>query len=461
MTAFARCPRPDPEYQKFMDKQLGVAKSRISSYPKINKLFEDFTKYEGIPYTESKNKILILCKQRPDCIPKNFLDPKDISDEVYHFERNEARYPDQVILLEVALSCFQIHRWNDTQYNLFKERITATNYFTSNSAFEEITTAYRFGRKFGLENVEYEPSLSNGKNSDILVKTNNKKIYLELTAINESKAEEKIQSIFEHTADYLYEKIPKDRPTCYNMRVNMTKLILTEEHHIDESKSKKMMRDWIDKLHLEELSGQKGILYFDDLRLDTGITAFSSKKFSEYPHHRYNLAKLLQNEEVKKWADKILISDVLETPFASIALENRETFSSVVIQGDLLHATYESTQSKLFPSINAAELEERSFINQIIRKIKFKITEGQYELDCPIVIMIRASLWSNMYESDSNDFSKIKQEIEKILEGAKHISGILLYASDYTKGRFIPNIHANENIKLSDSEIKEVFQSES
>ena len=66
-----------------------------------------------------------------------------------------------------------------------------------------------------------------------------------------------------------------------------------------------------------------------------------------------------------------------------------------------------------------------------------------------------------MYESDSNDFSKIKQEIEKILEGAKHISGILLYASDYTKGRFIPNIHANENIKLSDSEIKELFQLES
>ena len=33
MTAFARYPRPDPEYQKFIDEQFKVAKHRMLSYP--------------------------------------------------------------------------------------------------------------------------------------------------------------------------------------------------------------------------------------------------------------------------------------------------------------------------------------------------------------------------------------------------------------------------------------------
>lgn len=459
MTAFARSPRPDPEYQKFMDEQLKVAKYRISSYFEINKLFDNFTKFEGIPYTESKNKVLILCRQRPDSIPKSLLDPKDSSDEVYHFERDESGYPDQVILLEVALSCFEVGIWNDVEYNLFKERITSNDYFTSNSAFEEIITAYRFGKKLRLNNIEYEPSLSNGKNSDILVTFNNKKIYLELTALNEGKTEEKIQSIFEYATDYLFSKIPLDKPTCFKIWFDTTKLI-HKGNHIDELKSKEMVNAWIDKLHLEELAGNKGLLYFDDLRLDTAISSVFNKKLSEYPYLRYGLRELLQNEKIKKWSENVLISDIIKSPFVSIGLENREIFSSVDIQQNSLHTTCEVTSSEPFSSIQTAGLEEKSFLSQILRKIKFKIDEEQYELNCPIVIMIKASLWSNMYESDLNDFSKIKQEIEKILDEVKHISGILLYASDYTNGRFIHNIHADENIKLSDFEIKKLFQSE-
>jgi len=175
MPAFARYPRPDPVYQKFMDKQLEVAKHRISSHPEINKLFGDFAKSESIPYTESKNKILVLCRQRPQTIRKNLFDPKDNSDEVFHFEVDEYGYPDQVILLENALSCFQINKWNPNQYNTFKERITSNDNFTSNSAFEEIIIGYRLSKEFGMDNIEYEPSLPNKKNSDILVNFNGKK----------------------------------------------------------------------------------------------------------------------------------------------------------------------------------------------------------------------------------------------------------------------------------------------
>lgn len=458
MCAFARYPRPDPEYQKFIDEQLKVAKNRILSFPHVNKLFNNFAQAEDVPYTKSKNKILKLCMQKPTAIPKSMIDPKDSSDEVIHIEVDEIGYPGQIILLEDALSSFQIDKWNNHQYNSFKERITSNDYFTSNSTFGEITIAYRFSKKFGIVNITYEPPLPNGKNSDILVNFNSKKIYLELTSLKESKATEKIDFIFEHIANYLGDKIPQERPTCFKVWVDTTKLS-HKGKDIDESKSKEMMSAWIDKLHLGELAGSKGSLHFDDLRLDTAITAFLDKNLSDYPHHRNDMKRLFQEDEnVKKWAENVIISDIIDAPFTNITLENRESFSSVDVHEDALHTTYESlAQSELFSSIKTAELQEQSFLNHIKRKIKFKIDEEQYQLDCPIVFMIKAGLWSNMYETDSADFFKIKAKIENILTSLPHLSGILLYDSDYSNGKFMHNINANENIKLSEDEVTQLF----
>jgi len=223
-----------------------------------------------------------------------------------------------------------------------------------------------------------------------------------------------------------------------------------------------MTSEWIDKLHLKELVGCKGIFHFSDLRLDTAISTVLDKNLSDYPYPRNDLAKLLRDENIQRWAKHVLISDIVNSPFVSISLENRESFSSVDVHEDALHTTHESnTQSEQFSSITVAELQVQSFVNHIKRKIKYKIDEEQYSSSNPIIFMIKADLWSSMYETDSNDFSKIKKEIEIIFEENNQISGILLYASNYTNGRFVHNIHAKENIKLSDSEIKKLFQSES
>ncbi len=460
MTAFARYPRPDSAYQKFSDEQLKVAKHRIQSYPQINKLCNNFARAEGIPYTESKNKILGLCMQKPISLPKNLIDPKDNTDEVIYCVVNKQGYPDEVILLEFALCCIQIDRLSSNQYDLFKKRITSNDYFTSSSAFEEVIIAYRLSKKFGLENIKYEPPLPSGKNSDILVDFNSKKIYLELTALKKTKAEEKINQIFQHVANCIGRKIPKEKPTCFHVWIDTTKLI-HKEKDIDKLKSKEMMSFWINKLHLDELAGCKGIFHFNDLKLDTAISIISDKNISEYPCPRNDLAKLLQDNDIKKWAEHVVISDIIQSPFTSIALENRESFSSVVVQEDALYTTHEDlVQPDSFSSIATAELQIRSFVNHIRRRIKSKIKEGQYSPNFPLIFMIKADLWSLTYETDSNDFSKIKIEIEKILEDVKHVSGILLYASDYTNGRFVPNINANENIQLLDCEIKKLFQSE-
>ncbi len=452
----ARWPRPDPVYQEFIDEQIIIAKKRILAYPQINKLFDNFAHPSDIPYTKLNNKILKLCMQRPQTIPKKYIDPQDTSDEVIPFETDEQGYPDNVILLENSLLSFDIDKWNANQYNSFKERITSNDHFTSESAFGEITIAHRLGKKFGVEKIKYEPSLLNGKNPDILVNFDGKKIYLELTALTETKAGGKIESIFEHGADYLGEKISKDKPTIFKIWVDTTKLI-HKGKHIDESKSKEMMCDSIDKLHLDKLVGSKGIFHFDDLKLDTAISGFLDKKLSEYPHPRYNLGELLQDESIKKWAEHVIISDIINSPFATIGLENRESFSSVELQEDALHSTYTSANSELFPSVKTADLQEKSFLNHIKRRIKFKIDEQQYQIGSPIVIMIKGELWSNMYETDVGDFSKIKKLIEDTLSVTSHVSGVLLYHSDYTNGKYIHNTNANQNIRLNDDTITQLF----
>jgi len=71
--------------------------------------------------------------------------------------------------------------------------------------------------------------------------------------------------------------------------------------------------------------------------------------------------------------------------------------------------------------------------------------------------MIKAGLWSSMFETDSDDFSKIKTKIQNTIASTHHLSGILLYDSDYGNGKFIHNINANENIKLSEDEVMKLF----
>lgn len=103
------------------------------------------------------------------------------------------------------------------------------------------------------------------------------------------------------------------------------------------------MSAWIDMLHLDELAGSRGHLHFDDLRLDAAMSTFLDKNLSDYTYHRNNLKKLFdEDEHVKKWAKNVIIADIIDSPFTIIALENRESFSSVQVQEAALHTTHES-----------------------------------------------------------------------------------------------------------------------
>lgn len=99
-------------------------------------------------------------------------------------------------------------------------------------------------------------------------------------------------------------------------------------------------------------------------------------------------------------------------------------------------------------------VEENSFLNHIRRKIQEKIRLHQFEDNNLVILFLRINSWLNRYEWDDNDFAKVKPIIEKEIEINNEISGVLLYYSDYTDGRYVENKNAKN--KFSKKELTKI-----
>lgn len=456
-----RYPRPDPDYQKFYYEQVTLAKNRIAHFSLANKLLDNFKNYEDLNYRQTRNKIFLSCIHRVNWFDPNILNldgEKNPDLKPIKYFTNYLDYPDYVELLEKSLYHFNILGWKQKEYNLFKNRIANHDWSVSSSAFSEITTAFRLAMKLGTTNVQYEPSISNGKNSDILVHLDGKDIYLELSFITESKTGKKIQAILDDVAKYFYCKIKTKNHFQFVLKLDTTKLVFTNGH-IDEEKSKKKVFAWIDKLNMQELAGFNGILFLDEYRYHSGIIAYSKKSLIDYPWNRPDMRQLLKEQEiVRNWASKVTISDALLCPIVSIGGSNKDPVSFVEIDEDSMYSTHEElVNSNQMSSIETGKLQEDSFLSQIFRKISYKIREEQYERGNPVIFMIYARLWSNSYETDSDDLLRIEKIVKKALEPYPYVSGVLLYYDDYTSGKFIHNPNADSKVNLTESELSTLF----
>lgn len=461
MVGFGRYSKHDLSHQEFYCTQINLARQRISNFPFIDTIFENFNNAENLNYKQNKNRIFLTCIQHISSIDPNIFSEnnRNSSDVVpIKISVNSSEYPYLLDLLEKSFSYLDILKWNDKQYNLFKDRITDYDYFTSNSAFSEITTVFRMGMKIGFNNIKYEPKISNGKNSDILVYLNGKDIYIELTAINESTPEKKIQSIMDNVAEYLFYKIKTDNIFHMEIWLDTTKLVHTDDH-IDEEKSKKLLFDWINKLHIHDLANSYGSLQLSEYRYHSGIMEYSQQSLIDYPYHRKLMQELFEKQPIiKNWASKVSILDIIQSPFVSISCRNEFTISSVTIHEDVMHSTHqELVNSHQFSDIETGKLQEDSFLRQISRKIYYKINEEQYNRGTPIIFMINAKLWSNSYETMDDDFLKIENIVKKVLGSYPHISGVLLYYTDYTNGRFIQNPNVDPKVRITNSELSLLF----
>ena len=432
MGVFARYPRPDPAYQKVFDSEVEQAKVKIAKFPLTNGLFDNFKCYNGLPYTCVTNKILRSCM------------PGSNSSE-------------DVELLEASIGHFGIPQWSIGKYNSFQRRIISNDDSKSESVFLEITTAYRLAQKIGKNNITYEPRISNGRKPDIQACVNGKKIFLELTSIDESKAERKIQAVAEYAAKYMYEKIKNKNPSRVHLGMDSTEL-KKNGRHIDEGKSRKYIHDWIGRLEFDKLVGAKGTIPLNNLKNYPGIRRFLQQKLSDcHLYHVENPEEYDEQKIIHNWASSKFVLDVVSSPFTFVGFESSHS-SCVLVFTDSLHTTND-VLSNLEPTtaIKIANLEEQSFLDQIKRKICGKIKKRQYSEGAPIVFLIKGRLWSSLYETNPDDFSKIKSKVEEAVGMHPCISGVLLYPSNYTNGRFVHNPSAEEQIKLSKSEVRLLF----
>ena len=453
MPSFARYPRPDPKYQKNQHyHQVRLAREIVSYFPKVKNLLDNFKDYEKKPYTDTKNKI--FC----DCIEwiHEYRSLFEMPIEKMHIDDHLAQSDifQSIKMLDDAwtMFCAEIPKKDK-----FKKHISNLDYDKSSSAFEEITLVYDLRRRIGSGAVEYEPKTSHGKVSDVLVIIDSQKIFLEISSIVKSMASDRFQRIFDMFAKFLYEDV-KPKKQKISLWLDTTKFACAGTN-IDEEKSFSLLQKWTEKLCLSELVGFVGSFHIVDYRSHGGIDKYGNYLLSNYPYHRNNVQELLKNQPTfKHWAKKITISDMVDSPITSFAYESIDNSPSVIIHEDSSFSTNPALlQNNALPDIQVGLAQHESFLRQIKRKICYKIQKKQFEEGCPIIFIIKCNLWSNDFENSSDDFSKIKTQVENVIKQHSFISGILVYNTVYTHGRFIHNPGADEKTKLSDSTISDLF----
>ena len=134
--------------------------------------------------------------------------------------------------------------------------------------YKEVTFAYEIGMKMGFHNVYLHYNSANNKKPDLVIVLSGKKVFLELTALNISKPEEKINKIASTIANYI---LSKSNKTGYLISVFFDTYVFKQfedKHgHIEEKKAISYLKQMIDLLHIDELIGIIGSLNFHDEKI--------------------------------------------------------------------------------------------------------------------------------------------------------------------------------------------------
>jgi|CXWL01.1.fsa_nt_gi hypothetical protein len=436
MTIIGLFPRQDKVYQEFQIKQIKIARNRISHFPILDKIFENFIGYENLLWKESRNKIFLECTVR--------LQTYSWNDQHVQCIENYGEYPHSIQNLEETLSLLGVSNWNSSQINELKNRLTSYDYFTSASAVSEILMVHSLGKINGFENIEFNPAINNGRKSDLVVNIEQRKIFLELTAPTTKESEKKIQRIFDDLAEYLGNR-NWDQIFNFIIWVNTASFPCDEVGNINEEQSKKMLRVWAERLKLDKLAGCEALINCDYDYSWIRDKVYFSELMNDGWHLPDDLNVALQNQpKLKEWANTVRIKDISSCPFESIGCGTDGNGVHIEIQGNMSYPSF------------VGLLEEKSFLNKIANAIREKIKHKQFEVNNPAIIVLKASFWANDFETDRVDFNKIKIIIENELVKTTFVSGVLIYSSDYRNGRFIENKNATNNIKITTNDLEKL-----
>jgi hypothetical protein len=353
------------------------------------------------------------------------------------------------------------------EYELFCNRLTDHDNFTSAQPYHEITTAYEIGKKIGFDNVQLF-SLSGSKKPDLLLYPNGKRIFLELTALETRTPEKKITEIASVIANYILKKTTKKD---YFISIVFDTFIVTrfkdDRGYILEKGVISYIKEMIDRLRLSDLIGINGSLNFHDRQihllgkkmplspspveaiLHIGKEYDENKSVTQLMHLEIidsskSEKDLKDYQLIQSWANKITIDDFLNSPFDTVGYYTGGGNECVYINS----LDFDSTDENLKDSylVSTSQIVKKPFISHIKRRIKDKVDSSQFEAGSPFVIGIKASQWQYEYEWDYDDFVPIRNEVQEYLKKYPEVSGVILFTSDLYHGKFVENPNAAQKV---------------
>lgn len=366
-----------PDYlQEWYLKNLDSAKEVLNEFELLNALFDEFKGYEKKPYKKVENIVL------RSCLPK-------ISGNADYDKLNE---------IEKSIKLFDLMKLSSGKFNGFKSRLCSDKYNDSVSVCSELMIANHLVDIFNIENVKLYPTLQGGGLSDILVKLNDKSVYIEVGNLDDSKPEKRILNIVQGAAECIGKKFEQQHITCFlHIEIDTAEFIFDKNGYIDIDNS-------TSKLISEFESIQKSVDFKKSLDIDKDYL-------------------------IKNGIKLITFINVTQYSLLFVSIQTEASFRS-----------------------KAASLEQESFINHIIRNIKGQLKEEQIQPEEPNIIIIQGHNWT-VFVMD--EIKPLLSEIRRFFEERheKYLSGIAIFGDDFNNTFYINNEHSIESSKLSQSEI--------
>lgn len=120
----------------------------------------------------------------------------------------------------------------------------------------------------------------------------------------------------------------------------------------------------------------------------------------------------------EQWSKTVNLDDFLNSPFESIDFQSSDINNGCVYIYSIELNTNDSTlQGSSF--FETAKILKDAFLNQIERTIEEKMKIGQYKIDSPFIIAIKAHDWKFRYEFDNDEFIPVRDKIKPIIKNIK------------------------------------------
>ncbi|MDH5770783.1 MAG: hypothetical protein OEZ25_05820, partial [Candidatus Bathyarchaeota archaeon] len=340
--------------------------------------------------------------------------------------------------LEESIKLFGVMKWKLNRKNYLRSRLGSEEYVQSLSALTELEVASKMASFIGRNNVELYPKLNDGGFSDVCLRVNDKKIYLEIGNMWKSLPERKIQKITNASAEYLGKKL--QIPVAYLcLIIDTAELVVDDKGRIDVDSSIRKLTSEIDMLALHNIAGFEGFFDFKDMANMVRHRSLYERMRESLSSSDRRLYDLISNAKIQRWLDC----------FDAKELEKAKLIKGIIAGKGGSTLLVEVHPEKFFPS-KASTLEIQSFLKHLVRHVETQIEEGQIQPKAPNIIAVQGFHWI-VYGFDLSNLNELYERIQRFFEKRKekYLSGVVVFQKEIERGAYFSNPYAAKFSELN------------